>query len=103
MRQNLERLLEDDDDENNILAREMAFGDLEKLRKDSATKRNSKGFYYSVRIILTYIIFVLVGDLRDTTLTDVNGKEAVLNDSQYSAVNLALEHNVTLIRGPPGW
>ncbi|XP_065845025.1 3'-5' exoribonuclease HELZ2-like isoform X3 [Oscarella lobularis] len=85
MRQNLERLLEDDDDENNILAREMAFGDLEKLKKDSATKRNSK-----------------VGDLRDTTLTDVNGKEAVLNDSQYSAVNLALEQNVTLIQGPPG-
>ena len=33
MKQTLDRLLEDDDVVDNILAREMAFGDLEKLKK----------------------------------------------------------------------
>ena len=41
----------------NILAKEMAFGDLEKLKKDSATKRSSKGFYYTVRKICAYLYY----------------------------------------------
>ena len=50
MRQNLERLLEDEDGADNILAREMAFGDVEKFKRDSSTQRSSKGFHYTVRI-----------------------------------------------------